>query len=171
MVEIYTNLIVCSAEDYLSLGDNDNYSVAFCAKSPFHQWLVGYKGNLDKHHPEYLIAKRPERNMIAANLVDVDRDGFVSDSIIKELINFIDEELAKHKLVLLVCNQGQSRSSSVGLMYLIHKGMFLDCNSFDEVEREYSKIQPNHHPNLGMRIYTKRFWERAVGMEERYIYG
>lgn len=49
--------------------------------------------------------------------------------------------------------------------------MFLDCNSFDEVEKEYSKIQPNHHPSLGMRIYTKRFWERAVGMEERYIYG
>lgn len=172
MVEIYERLIVCNQDDFNIIDrSKGDFSVAFCAKHPFHKFLVGYKGNLDKSHPEYLIAKRPERHMIAANLIDVDRDGFVSDTIISELIKFIDEEREQGRIVMLVCNQGKSRSSCVGLMYLIYKGMFSDCLNFAQVEQEYRKIYPYHDPELGMQLYTKRFWEKINGIEERYIYG
>lgn len=167
MTEIYDNLIVCSQDEYnyIDLSSAD-YSVAFCAKHPFHKFIVGYKGNLDKNHPEYLIAKRPEKHMIAANLIDVDVDGYVSDYIIESLIKFIDEELSKNRIVLLVCNQGRSRSSSVGLMYLLHVGKFMGYTSFFMVEQAYKEICPSHNPSLGMQLYTARYWERLRKMEE-----
>jgi hypothetical protein len=167
MTEICDRLIICSQEEFNHIDQSkSDYSIAFCAKHPFHQYLVGYKGNLPKTHPEYLIAKRPERHMIAANLIDVDKDGFVSDTIIQELIDFIDKERESGRIVLLVCNQGVSRSSCVGLMYLLHIGMLKEYKSFFMLEQAYREIYPRHNPSLGMQLYTARYWDKLRKMEE-----
>lgn len=158
MREIYKNLFVCNQYDYNLLKLSPKNSVAFCAKSPFHKIVVGYKKNLPPDHAEYLIAKRPEKNLIAANLIDIDKDGYVSPVIIDELIKFIDEELAKGQEVVLVCNQGKSRSASVGLMYMLHKGCFKGYDTFYNVMQAYKEVYPEYEPGYGMMKATERYW-------------
>ena len=161
MKEIYKNLFVCSQQEYNYMPIDDKTSFAFCAKDPYHKLIVGYKTNLPKDHPEYLIARRTELNVISANLIDINKDGYVSEYIIKELIQFIDEELAKGQRVVLVCNQGKSRSASIGLMYMLHKGCFKGYQTFFNVMEAYKEVYPDYEPGFGMMKATERYWEEC----------
>lgn len=161
MKEIYKKLFVCSQAEFNELPKDDKFSFAFCAKDPFHKLIVGYKKNLPKDHPEYLIAKRPEKNIISANLIDVDKDGYVSEKIVNELVRFVDIELGKGQKVVLVCNQGRSRSASVGLMYMLHKGCFKGYKTFFNVMQAYKEVYPDYEPKFGMMKATERYWEEC----------
>ena len=161
MKEIYENLFVCSQAEFNEMPIDDKTSFAFCAKDPYHKLIVGYKKNLSPDHPEYLIAKRPEVKIISANLIDVQKDGFVSDYIINEIIQFIDDELAKGQRVVLVCNQGKSRSASIGLMYMLHKGCFKGYRTFFNIMEAYKEVYPDYEPKFGMMKATERYWEEC----------
>lgn len=166
MKEIHANLFIASQEDLERLVNSENYSLCLCAKT-YHQQIVGYIGNLDKLHREYLISNkiyesRTKTTTIAYNLIDAPNVNYIPDKIINHALRFIDHELEKNNKVIIACNQGKSRSACVGLMFLIAKNYFSSYNSFESVENVYRNIYPMYDPGAGMREYTKRFWDNYV---------
>lgn len=158
MVEIYPNLFIGTTEDYEAVKDNKDFFTVIAAKEPYHRQAVGYKGrSCGKDHPEYLYTER-ERCLIC-NLVDVDNPDWISPIIINKAIDDIDKALLRDNVqVLICCNQGRSRSATIGLMYMKHRGYFGDNPDFEFSEKCYKTIYLSYEPANGMREYAKLHW-------------
>lgn len=164
MIEVCNGLWVCSQDEYNN-SEFINCSFCFCAKDPFHKIVVGYKGNLDKLHKEYLYAERPEEHILALNLIDAPDSKYISEEIINRSLRFIDDEFKKNRGVVLVCNQGKSRSACIALIYMLKKGFFKGYSTFKMVEEAYKEIYPNYNPGNGMRSYTEKYWLNNIKKE------
>lgn len=156
MIEVAPNLYIGNQEDYeLKVRFQADWFVIHACKEPYHRQALGYTGRAaSKDHPEYLMAVR--ENRLILNLVDVDNVAYVSPLIIDTALNTISEQLASTK-VLVHCNQGQSRSAVIGLLYLAKSGL-LNSTSFDQAEQEYLKRYPAYAPAKGMRDYARINW-------------
>lgn len=159
MIEITKNLYVGSQEDYendVKFSTEDWYIIHAC-KEPYHREALGYTGRAaSRDHPDYLIARR--ENRLILNLVDVDNPSYISKEIIDAAIEAINLNIGNKK-VLLHCNQGRSRSASIGMLYL-HSIGIITTDDFEEAEYQYSKIYPYYNPANGMKIYTKDNWDK-----------
>jgi predicted protein tyrosine phosphatase len=156
MVEITTNLFIGNQQDYESVVRyQPGWYVIHACKEPYHRQVLGYTGRaVSKDHPEYLMAFR--ENRLILNLVDVDNINFISPDIINTALKTIDDNIPTKK-VLVHCNQGQSRSAIIGLLYLAQKGI-LKSQSFEEAEKEYFNRYPIYFPAKGIRDFAKINW-------------
>jgi hypothetical protein len=159
MIEIYNGLFVGNEIDYENnVRQQNGWAIVHACKEPYHRQAVGYSGRAcAKTHPEYLLAHRGNHLML--NLVDVDNPDWVSPIIVDEAMNFVDVNLMKGLKVLIHCNQGMSRSASLGLLYLAHIGQFHDMD-FLIAEAKYINIYPPYQPAGGMRGYCLINWNK-----------
>lgn len=157
MIEITPNLYVGSQIDYENeVRHEQGWYVIHACKEPYHREALGYTGRAAiKDHPEYLIARRG--NKLILNLVDVDNPDYISKDIIDAAIDAICENLSSKK-VLLHCNQGCSRSATIGLLYL-HFIDILSTDNFNEAELQYLKLYPHYNPANGMRTFALNNWD------------
>lgn len=133
-------------------GDTDKWAFVLAAKEPWHRRVIGYTGRAcDKAHTEYLIAKRD--NKIILNLVDAPKPEFFDKRIIDAALEFIHEHLSAGKNVLACCNQGESRSPSIALLYLIKHGI-IKGETLEDCEAEFLKVYPEYNPGAGMRGFV-----------------
>lgn len=129
------------------------YSFLLAAKEPWHRNALGYTGRAaTKDDPEYLMAKRD--NTLILNLVDAPKSEFFNKNIIDAGLEFISEERSKPRNVLICCNEGKSRSASIGLLYLIKHG-FIKGETLEDCEAEFLKLYPEYNPGAGMRGFVK----------------
>ncbi len=158
MKEVFKNLFICSQLDCeRNVFDEKACSFVFAAKEPWHRQAVGYTGRAcDKSHPEYLWAYR-DGNKLILNMVDANSSLFFDKSMIDEALNFIELEMSKGKTAFIVCNKGESRSASIGLLYLIKHGI-IKGETLEDCEAEYLKIYPNYNPGKGIREFMKMNW-------------
>lgn len=166
MKEIRNGLFIGSQEDLNNLDDDHDFSLCLAAKT-FHQITLGYKGNINKDHPNYLIFEEPEFNRISLNLIDAPDVKYIPEVIINACLRFINKEIEKGNKVLVCCNQGRSRSASVGLMYMLinDKHIFKDCSSIQDVFDVYKAIYEQYEPNKGMLDYTVNFCNKLTESE------
>jgi hypothetical protein len=156
MKEIIPNLFIGTISDYELEKSNDDFYTVIAAKEPYHRIAVGYSGrSCGKEHPEYLFAER-DRCLIC-NLVDVPNPEWISPVIISRAFECIDNALVDNKQVLICCNQGQSRSATIGLMYMKKLGYF-ERMKFEEAEQAYLRIYPDYSPADGMRGFAQLNW-------------
>lgn len=121
---------------------------------------MGYTGRAaPKDHPEYLIAKRDKRLIL--NLVDAPNPDYIPKVIIDTAIEYIHEGLSNSQKVLVHCNLGESRSPSIGLLYL---GIYTDKvpKEFIEAEQAYRGIYLSYNPGPGMRGFMMQNWNEYV---------
>jgi len=138
-------------------GYTDKWAFVLAAKEPWHRRAVGYTGRAcDKTHPEYLIAKRD--NKLVLNLVDAPKPEFFDKQIIDVALDFIDEQLNARKKVLICCNQGESRSPSIALLYIVSRGLKLSDVTLEQCEAELRKTYPMYNPSAGIRGFMKQRW-------------
>lgn len=158
MIEVTKNLYIGSQEDYegrVKYSPEDWYIIHAC-KEPYHREALGYTGRaVSKDHPEYLIAQRDSRLIL--NLVDVDNPSYISKDIIDAAIKAISLNI-HNKKILVHCNQGGSRSATIGMLYLRFKGIII-TNNFEEAEQQYIQLYPYYNPANGMRMYAKTNWD------------
>lgn len=161
MIEIYPNLYVGDQTDYEQRVRNQvGCSIVHACKEPYHRKAVGYSGRgAPKHHPEYLIAKRGNRLML--NLIDPENPTYIPKEIIDEALSFIDQHLNDWKKVLVHCNQGQSRSPGIGMLYLA-KERVIENDSFNEALMEFKNIYPSINMAGGVRGFLKKNWNNYV---------
>jgi predicted protein tyrosine phosphatase len=167
MREVYPNLYCGNDQDWLNLEKEfinstfvdqptQNWAVAHAAKEPNHRQFVGYTGRgCPKESSEYLWAERGNR--LALNIVDAPKPEFFAKEMIDKALDFIDEKLKAGYKVLVHCNQGESRSPSIVLLYLIKKGIIID-ETLEDCEAEFMKIYPEYNPGAGIRGFLKEHW-------------
>lgn len=147
MIQILPNLYIGDQNDC----EGFEGAILHACKEPYHRQFVGYTGRaLAKDHPEYLYAVRD--NELALNIVDVDDPKYFAEEMINKALQFIGE----HDKVLLHCNQGQSRSAGIGMLYMRTKGL-LD-GTFEEAEEKFKEIYPPYSPRNGIREYVRLHW-------------
>ncbi|MCA9423370.1 MAG: dual specificity protein phosphatase family protein [Nitrospira sp.] len=166
MIEVYPNLFVGNESDYeFTVKGQDGWWIVHACKEPYHRQELGYRGRgAPKDHPEYLIARRSHRLIL--NLVDVDNPAYIAKEIVDAALAFVDEGLCNNNKVLIHCNQGQSRSPTIALLYLARQTDQFQRNSFPEAEEKFRRIYPLYQPALGMRQFAAINWDSYVSSEE-----
>lgn len=158
MTEIHKNLFVGNQTDYeFKVRNKGNWSVVHACKEPYHRQALGYQGRAaPKDHPEYLMAKR--ENRLILNLVDVEDSTYIAKEIMNEALQFIEQNLAAGRKVLVHCNQGMSRSPGIALLYLAKEGI-INNTSFEEALAEFGKIYPGINMAGGIRGFLVENWD------------
>lgn len=155
MREIIPNLFCGSEIDFTDSIDNepDVWAILHACKEPFHRCFVGYTGRgCPKESSEYLWADRGNR--LALNIVDAPKAEFFDKSMIDKALDFIEQKLNMGYKVLVHCNQGESRSPSIVLLYLIKQDI-IKGDTFSDCEAEFVKTYPEYNPGIGIREFLK----------------
>jgi hypothetical protein len=111
----------------------------------------------NKNHPNYIYYE--EGNRLSLNWVDGEAHLFNwsgTETFIK-VLNFIDKWIQTKK-VLIHCDQGQSRSPTLGLLYLAKRAKLIPYQSFELARTEFIKIYPHYSPS-GIADYVKHKWD------------
>ena len=84
--------------------------------------------------------------------------------IIDAALSFIQQGLKNAHNVLVHCNLGESRSPSIGLLYLaIHTDKL--PKDFAAAEQDYRKIYPFYNPGSGMRGFMINNWDNYLAIK------
>ncbi len=158
--EVYEKLCCGDINAYPPALDMSKWSVVHACKDPMHRNVVGYTGRgCPKDNPEYLWAERGNR--LALNIVDAPSSLFFDKSMIDKALEFIEQKLSEGLKVLVHCNQGESRSASICLLYLIKHGI-IKGETFEDCEAEFMKLYPEYNPGAGMRGFVKEHWKEYL---------
>jgi len=130
------------------------------ATQTVHYKLFGWdrKANKpNKNHPNYIYYEKDNR--LSLNWVDGDAslyDWSGPETFIK-VLDFIDKWI-QTKTVLIHCDQGQSRSPTLGMLYLAKRAKLIPYQSFELARTEFIKIYPHYSPS-GIADYVKNKWD------------
>jgi len=162
MIEICPGLFIGTEVDYESqVRSQPGWWVVHACKEPYHRQLLGYTGRAaPKIHPEYLFARRQKQ--LYLNLVDVDDPNYIPKQIIDAALGFIDEGLRSGERVLVHCNLGESRSPSIGLLYLAARTNAVSSGSLPAAEADFRGLYPTYNPKGGMRGFLLQHWRDYV---------
>ncbi len=157
MVQIAPHLFIGTEGDFeLLVKGNPGWATVHACKEPYHRQLLGYTGRgAPKDHPEYLVARRGDR--LYLNIVDTEDPAYVSDAIVRAALDFIGGALASGKDCLVHCNLGESRSPSLGLLYLASIGAIPNA-SLPEAEASFLKLYLGYKPKAGIRGFLAAHW-------------
>jgi len=114
MITILPNLLIGAQADCRK-GDEKTYVIHAC-KSPCHQNSVGYRGNLNKAHKNYLFKEGPDDLFL--NIVDATNLKYFNRLAFIKAVSEIQTNI-QHRNVLIHCNQGRSRSKAIALLYFL----------------------------------------------------
>lgn len=159
MIEIHPNLFIGNEYDYESqVRQEPGWCIVHACKEPYHRQALGYTQRAaSKNHPEYLIARRG--NHLILNLVDAPDPAYIPKEIIDAALAFISTSLNSGCRVLVHCNEGCSRSASIGLLYLAKFTDKLPKGEFLEAEATFRTIYPLYNPKTGMRGFMSGNWK------------
>lgn len=159
MVEIHPNLYIGN-ENSCSWHPSSGWAMIHACKHPCHRKAVGYKSNLSSSHPNYLIWERG--NHLVLNMVDMEKElsPKFTNPIMKAAMSFIEKQVPKNK-ILIHCNLGQSRSPSIGLIYLARIGV-IENSSYQNAKIDFRRLYSKYQPGLGIATYMRRHWSTLM---------
>jgi protein-tyrosine phosphatase len=162
MVEIYPGLFIGNESDYeMYIKNQAGWWIVHACKEPYHRQLLGYKSRgAPKDHPEYFFAERANRLFL--NLVDTEDAAYIHKHIIDKSLQFINKALQTGDKVLVHCNQGESRSPVIGLLYL---GIYTNAFSgltLSEAEAKFRQLYPAYNPKRGMKDFLHIHWYEYI---------
>lgn len=158
MIEVCPNLHVGSERDEQRMRGQAGWFFIHACKEPYHRQALGYTGRAAaKTHPEYLIARRNGR--LVLNLVDVDDPSYISPEIVDAALDAVRDNI-QHSKILLHCNQGQSRSPGIALLYLLKHTDILGEKEMAAAIAAFRAIYPPYAPARGMAEYIRLNWHR-----------
>ncbi|MGD9937531.1 MAG: phosphatase [Methanoregulaceae archaeon] len=165
MIEIHPNLFIGDENDYeCRVRCESGWHIVHACKDPNHRQALGYRTRAaPKDHPEYLIARRDGRLIL--NLIDPPNPAFVPKEIIDAALDFIHSNIGDTR-VLVHCNQGESRSPAIGMLYLATHTRKLPFKDFFEAEAAYRTIYPAYNPGPGIRGFLINHWAEYVANGE-----
>lgn len=155
MTEVMPGLYVGDQTAYeAKVAGQDGWRVVHACKEPYHRELLGYTGRgAPKEHPEYFWAERGPR--LYLNLVDAPDPAYIPQVIIDKALGWISESLRSGAQVLVHCNQGESRSPTIALLYLAQYAGLITASDPESAEAEFRGIYTRYNPGSGMRGYMR----------------
>lgn len=154
MLEVYPNLFVGSDSDCF-FNENERWAVIHACKSPCHQRILCYKGNLPESHPHYLIYERS--NHLFLNMIDPPTPLFKAQLFARSL-DFISDHFPERKM-LIHCNNGLSRAPSIVLLFLAKRIQKISNGSYDQAAADFKKLYPHYQPGRGIACYLAQNWQ------------
>jgi len=125
----------------LSLTDNSWAFVHACKTS--HQERLGYT-KPPKDEPYYI--KFRDGNHLYLNWVDEPSGRYFQVDTFITALDFIDEQIRAKQDVFIHCDQGQSRSPTLGMVYLAKRTDYLEDDfgsALNKFRAEYSMFNPS----------------------------
>lgn len=161
MIQIHDKIYLGTEQDctFITL---DEWAIIHACKHPCHVNAVGYKGSLPSSHPYYLILEKDKHLFL--NMVDMEQElqPAFTNPIMKAAMNFIEKNLENNK-ILIHCNQGQSRSPSIALIYLAKSGV-LNNDTFTTAAKEFIQLYQLFQPGKGIALYMNRNWDYLMNL-------
>ena len=137
------------------------WAVVHACKSPCHQRAVGYKGNLDSSHPNYLVLQ--SGNNLYLNMIDPPVPLF-KPALFTEAMWFAKQHWDAGRAVLFHCNQGLSRAPSLALLYLAKVRRVLSGDTYEAARSDFERLYEFYEPGKGIANYLKENWnDNGVG--------
>lgn len=163
MVEVFKNLYVGNEAD-CSLARFKGMAVIHACKFPCHRAAVGYKNSLPSAHPNYLILENGSNLFL--NMVDMEQELLpkYTHPIVRTALSFIHKNIGSQN-ILIHCNQGQSRSASLALLYLACFGLIAN-STFESACFDFKKLYPLFLPGLGIAKYMHRNWTDLMNFRD-----
>ena len=155
MEEIIRGLYLGSDDDVAKAKER-GYARLCCCKDGIdsHRSMLGYTELGAPKGKDYLFARKGD--VLALNLIDSPDPEFIPDAVIDEGLRFIKEMQDEHRILLVHCNAGHSRSASIVLAYLHAVGEM--PQGFIGAERMFRTIYSKYSPGTGMRSHIRTRW-------------
>lgn len=152
-----TSLYVGTRED-AAVRSDDAWALVNTAKT-VHCEIMGWGGRPPSGHPNYVVFE--EGRLLSFNWVDgpahlFDFEGRGVERFIRAL-DFIDRWYPTRR-VLINCDQGQSRSPTVALLYLAKRLKTISGASFAAARVDFQRIYPPYDPK-GIADFVGENWE------------
>ena len=158
MIEVCPNLQVGSEQDEQRIRGQAGWFFIHACKEPYHSRALGYPpGKSAPKGAEYFYARREGRLIL--NLIDAPNPNFIPAEIINVAIETIHANINQTK-ILLHCNQGQSRSPGIALLYLLKNTDLLPQNDIAAAIASFRTIYPRYAPARGIAEYIRLNWHR-----------
>ena len=130
--------------------------VVHACKCPCHQRSVGYKGSLKREHPNYLLLSRSYD--LYLNIIDPPLPLFQLGTFTHFLI-FARQHYDRGAALLIHCNQGESRSPTLALMFLAKHLRVIPGNSFAAAQAAFTGLYAKYRPGAGIRQFVHGNWD------------
>lgn len=153
MVEVHDRVLVGSEQDCRT-GDSSTAVVHAC-KSPCHQRAVGYRGSLPSTHPNYLVLET-EFDLFL-NIIDPPVPLFKPE-LFSVFLAFAGRHWDDGRILLIHCNQGESRAPSLALLFLAKHVGSVAATSYEEAAHDFRCVFPGYRPGRGIQPYLARNW-------------
>lgn len=159
MEEISQNLFVGAEQGCRAADRSDEYAVVHACKDPCHRRALGYRGNLPQGHPNYLVHR--DGGDLYLNMVDMQRKQSheFMQPMISVSLDFVDEYINSTP-VLIHCNQGQSRSPSLAMLYLAKRTDTVSDESYSTATSEFRELYTRFNPGQGIHLYLQDYWHQ-----------
>ncbi len=164
MHKIHDRLFVGSEADCRP-GSNQ-LAVVHACKSPCHQRAVGYSGTLARDHPHYLGFRQPFD--LYLNIIDPPVPLFQSDTFARFFAFAAGQDAAARPL-LIHCNQGQSRSPTLALLFLALHRKALPGASYAEARAAFAAMYPEYRPGTGLQQFVTSHWSELSGYAMSFL--
>lgn len=157
MIEISNNLFIGNIID-LSKFSLENDAIVHATQT-IHYDIMGWDRKYTKptkNHPNYIVWER--ENRISLNWVDGPAYLYEwsGPSTFVRVLDFIEKWIVDRN-VLIHCDQGISRSPTLGLLFLAKRQMSIPNSSFSIARIEFQKIYPLYQP-AGIGDYVDQHW-------------
>lgn len=158
MKKIHDNLFIGNKLDCF-YDDRKNWVVIHACKTPCHQKAIGYKGNLNRKHSNYLFLK--EEKHLYLNMVDMNKmlSHKYTEPIINITLDFIESRINSNK-VLIHCNLGRSRAPSLAMLFLAKRQNVIPNKNYQDAKKQFIELYPKYLPGLGIESYLTKYWEK-----------
>jgi hypothetical protein len=155
MKEIYHNLFIGNDNDCGANG----FAIIHACKT-CHQTALNYTKSLSADNENYLIYESEKG--LYLNMVDMPNEFMreFANPMFERAMDFIALNIPDRK-VLIHCNQGVSRSASLGLLYLARNNI-IPNDSYPLAHKEFVKLYPNYAPGNGIRLYMENNWDYLI---------
>jgi predicted protein tyrosine phosphatase len=150
-----TNIFIGNRADS-RLRTDPAWAVVNTAKT-VHCEIMGWGNVTPRDHPNYLSYENEQ--LLSFNWVD--GNAFLykmsGPAAFTRALDFI-EEWSKTKNVLINCDQGQSRSPTVALLYLAKRLHVIPDGSFAEARAAFERLYPGYAPS-GIADFVATNWD------------
>jgi predicted protein tyrosine phosphatase len=91
-------------------------------------------------------------------MIDPDRPMFMPE-MFEDFFAFSIPRWEDGDRLLIHCNQGRSRSPSLGLLLMAAKSEEVPGESFAAARRQFEEMYPPYRPSRGIEIYLQSNWD------------
>ncbi|MDE2025157.1 MAG: dual specificity protein phosphatase family protein [Patescibacteria group bacterium] len=161
MIEIAPRIFIAKEKEIANLTPAE-YSLVSLASTYHYQMHGKKKGEFAKDDPCYIMCSHGNQ-ILSLNWVDgakhlYDWEGKGVENM-KKILTWIEYQLDHNRKVIIMCNQGLSRSPTIALLYMAKVLKSLNNNSFASAAKDFKELYPEYAPG-GIGDFVNEHWSQ-----------